>query len=427
MYTIKIYKIFLIFLVFLPFTQALTLNLGFPLKVSELVLFFLLVIFLVKKNTFKSIQSVSLINQILLFFLIWVSFSFVINMFWNYNYSLKEVPNRISPLFDSFLRLVYIYLAAFTFFISQYFFKRDISVLKYWVNGAVFAAFFGWYLFVFSGFNLPYFKLPGMDENPQSINGFIRCGTFKEGNYFGLFLLLSATIAFYLKKTKSGVFLLVSIITTMSTITLISVGVFAVYVLRKALLKKKLLLVGLMSLPLVIMFSFYFLQTDYFENNVYKKLVKPANELSKNNISKVDRVLTSRIALKQGINNLVFGVGPYNYGLHYDKYNDFETYLKNNNSWSLEFFNRKNKRAIPNNVYMEIWAEYGVFGFFIFVTFLVLILVKSYKSGNDLMTGGMIALLISFNAFPSFIMLFVWVFLAIPISINKKASDVKIH
>ena len=136
--------------------------------------------------------------------------------------------------------------------------------------------------------------------------------------------------------------------------------------------------------------------------------MEPSNKMSMRNLSKVDRVLTARIAYKIGVNNPILGVGPYNYGLHYDKYNDFTKYIINNNEWSLNYFKRINKRAIPNNIYFEVWAEYGIVGFCLFVIFLLKILYTAFRNKNDIITGGVIAMLVSFNAFPSFTLLFLW-------------------
>ena len=172
--------------------------------------------------------------------------------------------------------------------------------------------------------------------------------------------------------------------------------------------------------------SLYIVKTPYFQTYVLAKINTPSNVLSKWSFSKVDRTITARIGYFQGINNLFFGVGPFNYGLHYDEYNDSKTFILNNNEWSLSFFSKENKRSIANNVYIEVFAEYGLFGFFIFITFLIKILRLSIKNKNDLITGGIIAILISFNAFPSFIMLFVWVFLAIPAAFeNLKLKENK--
>lgn len=412
---LKLQSVFILFLLFLPFTNALTIRVGFPLKLSELLLLFLILIIIASLISIDKIKPVSKINLLLIVFLIWATISFFVNSIWKYDYELKSVPYRVGPFFDSLMKLVYVYLAILTFFITQKFISRNDKILIYWCYGAILASSYSWYLFISSGLGLPYFKLMGMDEHPQQLMGFVRCGTFKEGNYFGLYLLLSAVISFYLKRNKFGVFFIITIATTLSTMSLVSLIVLIMYLSRKFFLRKKVLLSFLFVLPILLISISKFSKTSFFQDHFYSKLFEPSNKLTSRNFSKVDRVLTGRIAFKQGINNPLLGVGPYNYGLHYDEYNDFKTYFLNNSKWSNFYFQRKNKRAIPNNIYMELWSEYGIVGFLIFVLFLLSILIKAYRIKNDILVGGILALIISFNAFPSFIMLFLWVFLAIPL------------
>lgn len=332
---------------------------------------------------------------------------------------------RVSQNFDSFLRLIYIYIAVLTFFFSKYFLTKKELILKYWLSGALLTSIYAWYLFISSGLDLPYIKLFGMDENPQSLNGFIRCGTFKEGNYLGLFLILSSAIALYLNRKKQAIFFAITILVTFSTTSIISFFLGLVYLGRNFFLKRKTLTVMLVVImPLSLATFFFIKETPYYKRFIYSKLVEPSTKISPRNISKVDRVMMGRIAFKMGVDNPFFGVGPYNYGLHYDKYNDFRTYITNNNSWTIGYFSRKNKRAIANNVYFEVWAEYGILGFTLFVFMLMLTLIKAIKTKNDVITAGIISLLVSLNAFPSFIMLFIWVFLAIPFSIKSRKYEV---
>ena len=415
---VKIVPFYILFLVFLPFTQALTISIGFPLKFSEILLFVLLIFYMFNGKMSKIFWNFLVEYKILIFFLFWATLSFFVNTFWNYNYPLKVIPVRLSPVLDSLLRLCYIVLNICAFFVTCNALINHQNILKYWIIGAVIASIYAWYLFISSGLNLPYIKLFGMDENPLSLHGFIRCGTFKEGNFFGLYLLLSAIISFHIKKTKTGIFLLLTIITTFSTITIISTIVFLVFIFRRIFLKKKLFFIIIFSIPVLIFGTIFLSKTVYVKTNVISKINKPSNKLANGNFSKVDRTLTARIAYFQAVNNPIFGVGPYNYGLHYDEYNDSKKYILDNSEWSLIFFKRQNLRAIPNNVYLEVFAEYGIIGFLIFVIFLAKIFYTSIKNKNDIITGGLIAIFISFNAFPSFIMLFIWVFLAIPVAIN---------
>lgn len=415
-------SVYILFLFFLPFTKALTLDIGFPLKISEVILGILIFVYCIKIHQRDKFNNTSLISIVLVTFLFWTTASFLINSLWKYDYGLKDVPFRMNAFVDSLWRLIYVYLSVIVFFISKKHLKYN-KILKFWVTGAIVAGIYSWYLFIFSGLNMPYIKLFGMDDNPQSLFGFIRCGTFSEGNFFGLYLLLSIVISFHIKRYRAAFFLILTTITTFSTVTIVSLSVFLLFVFRKTLLNKKSFTYAAISFPVIIIASLFFIKTPFFENQIYNKLAQPSYELSSSNVSKVDRVLTARIAFKQGLNNPFFGVGPYNYGLHYDEYNDFETYIKNNNSWSKSFFKRVNRRAIPNNVYLEVWAEYGIIGFFLFTSFLILLLIKTYKSNNQIMIGGTIALLISFNAFPSFIMLFIWAFLAIPTELSNNQKE----
>lgn len=411
---LKTNTLFNYFLFFLPFTQALTINLFFPLKISELLLFLIFFIFIQKKWNHEFIKTMKK-AEVLFLFLIVVSFSFLANSFWVYDYTLKSIPFRIGKIPDSFLRLVYIYINVIAFVISIYFIgKNKISSLNYWINGAILAAIYGWYLFIFSALDLPYFKLFGMDDNPQTLMGIVRTGTFKEGNFFSLFLILSCSIAFYLKKVRTAWFFIITVLTTFSTIGLLSAFLFLLVYFKRRIFKKYNIKIFLLTSPAILVAIIFLLKTDFYEKYVYDKLFTPIENLTPSNLSKVDRYLTGRIAFKEGVNNPFVGVGPNNYPLHYDKYNNIKDIVKNNTEWSLNYFKRENRKAIPNNVYLEVWAEYGIIGFLLFLLFLLNTLFVAIRIKNVAIIGGLVAMYLSLNAFPSFIMIFLWVFFAIP-------------
>src|SRR5690606_31266722 len=134
--------IFSIFLFFLPFTQALTFNIGFALKISEIIILFLLVYWILcNRVSFFAIKIISH-NKILILFLILVFISFLVNLNWNYRYPLKQIPSRISPLADSFLRFVYIFICVGAYFISIKVLSKKPNILNFWVKGAKIAAGF---------------------------------------------------------------------------------------------------------------------------------------------------------------------------------------------------------------------------------------------------------------------------------------------
>ena len=411
-------------MLFLPFTQALTLNLVFPLKLSEVILLFLIFIFLQMKIKRSAINAL-LKLKVLYTFLFLATFSFVINLIWDYPYPPKEVNFRIGMQADSALRLGYIYLNILAFLISIFVLSKKNNIMKYWVYGALAASFYAWYIFFSSAFGIPYIKLMGMSESPQTIMGIVRSGTFKEGNFFGLYLILSSAIAFYLNKNRVAWFLMITIISTFSTISIISATLFLVIYFKKFILRYRNIKIFVLLLPLIITGLFFFFKSDFYTKYVEQKLFTPLSTLTSSNFSKVDRYLTGNIAFKAGIDNPLFGVGPYNYGLHYDYYNNIDDIVEKQSEFSREFFKRRGKRAIPNNVYLEVWAEYGVVGFVLFIAFLINTLYISVKSKKVIITAGLLAMYLSLNAFPSFIMLFIWVYLGIPYALYFSGNEIK--
>lgn len=411
---IKLDFLFKGFLFFLPFTQAMTVDVLFPLKLSEVFLF-LLIVSLILKSIYEGKFSLNFLRKyvILWGFLFFVSISFLINIFWQYHYALKDVPSRISPVFDSLLRFFYVIINLFAFFISIWFLERKPFLLKYWVYGSLLACFYSWYLFLSSALQIPYLKLPGMEQFPQTLYGIVRCGTFKEGNFYGLYLILSAAVCFQIKRYKIGWFLLFSVITTFSTAAILSSGVFVLYYFRRNLLKKSFLKWTIISLPLFAIGIFFLVKSTFYSEYVEQKLFTPLDRVTAQNFSKVDRYITGRIAFHEGTSNPFLGVGPANYGLHYDYYNDYEKVIKNPPKGFSDFIERKGRRAIPNNVYLEVFSEYGIFAFLLFLLFLGKTVIVSSKGQKSAIASGVLALIVSFNAFPSFIMLFIWSYLAI--------------
>src|SRR5205823_7781395 len=99
--------------------------------------------------------------------------------------------------------------------------------------GAFAASCYAWYLMLSSSFHIPYLLLPGMDNPPQRLNlswgNIVRCGTFKEGNYMGLFLFICGILARYDNRNKLGNFFFATIITTFSTVCIFCVVIYFVF------------------------------------------------------------------------------------------------------------------------------------------------------------------------------------------------------
>ncbi len=411
--------LFKFYLFFLPFTYGLTLNVGFPLKISEgLLLFMVFLIFLkgkISSFTFRKFPE-------LIIFLIIVSISFIVNK----NNVVKPdlFDYRISPIGDSLLRLLYIYFNIIAFFVAFEFLRKDLLILKSWINGAIVAAIYGWHLLIFSLIGIDYFLLPGMTEPLQTFHGIVRTGPFQEGNFFALYLLLSGAIAWFLNNKKASLFLFFSILSTFSTIGIFGVFLFFGVYYAKAIFKKRTLVKILYTLPLFLILLVYLLNNPTFKSVLVDKL-QPIKNVNTSNGSAADRYSTSKAAFKMGIDNLFFGVGPYNFGNEYLDYLDFDDFESITQTMK-DYIKYKGLRKIPNNIYLEVFSEYGVFAFFLFLFFLYHIYQFTGFIKERGIKAGFISLLFCFNAFPSFIMLFIWTFLAIPIAIySNKALTTK--
>lgn len=392
-----------LFLFFIPFSYALTFKVGFPLKISEITLV-LLVILVLTNRQLKLEPEVFPVVQTLTLFCLFSFISLIINLFWQYNYQLDTYEARFGYKIDSILKFCYLMLAYFCFIISyKIFLNYKAYALKIYFRGAVISSIYCWYLFLTSLFNFPTFLLPGMDAEPQmillSFGDFIRSGTFKEGNYMGMFLLLSGIMAFYCDKKKLGFFLFLTIIPTVSSMAILNVFLFLfLFYFKKFFTRKNFNKLILFFAIIMIAFSMALGNKD-FKFLVTAKIFGSTKNISNNaEFSKADRLNSSMTALEIGLNNPFLGVGMSNYSLHNKEYNYDNRFYK------------ENFKSIPNNIYLEIVSEQGILGLAIFILFLLQLYKISQKYRAVALQYGLISTFIYFVAFPTYIILFIWVF-----------------
>jgi len=403
------------FFFFMPFTQALTFNLGFPLKLSEMALFLLAPFYLLLKRRINLPRQV--IYTIGLFFFM-VAASELINLFYKYPYSLRIYKTRFGYTGDSLTRFIYFVLALLSFFVAtDMFLTHRRKYINIWLYGAILAAAYTWYMVIFSFLHLPVYLLPGMSYPPQQIDAFhrliIRCGTFLEGNMMGLYLILSAALAFYNKKYKTGIYLLLTVFTTFSTLSIVSVFIFLIVYFHRFIFRREYLVFALPALAFVFLALFLFTKTTFYKSYVYNKLFSDASKATNSQAySKADRVFSIRTAYNMGKGNPVWGVGLSNYSRHFDRYQtrgnlDEELYIS---------FLRKNEKVIPNNIYLELWAETGGIALLLFVLFLGILLYYAGKDPSRALFPALICMMLCFIANPSFIMIYIWAFMGLPVA-----------
>jgi O-antigen ligase len=408
----KLYDNFLVglFFFFLAFNYALTFRLGFPLKISEISLILIILLLLFKKR-FKLVSLNTTSNKILAAFIILVALSTVINLFWSYGYTFKVFESRLSPKLDSILKLGYLTLAALAYLLTINVLNvNKAKYLKLMLIGSVIAAIYGWYLFISSFAGLPYLILPGMQAPLQKFNllgtAVVRNGTFLEGNYMGLYLLLSGIVALYNRNIKIAVFLFISILSTVSTMAISCLGIFlALHFFKKYFTKRnlhKLLLFSIIGIAALVILSF----NPAFRAVVIDKLAGDPDKITYASYSKADRLNTAYTAVKVALANPVLGVGISNYALHYDAYNN------------KPMFHYENYKVIPNNIYVEILAEVGILGLLLFVVFYLMVFKTALRDETGILKNGLIVLAIYYLTFPTFTILFVWVYFGLVASLE---------
>ena len=403
---------------FLPFNYALTINLGFPLKISEIALLLSIAsigITLVLSLRLPVWGMNNVAVRLIILFVFFATLSTIIHLEWNYPYPRKIFESRSSYKLDSLLKLFYLYLNVAAMLVAANAFRANpkrFSRLLFW--GAILAALYTWYLAIASFYNYTPFLLPGMDEDPQKLRlsadfSVIRCGTFKEGNYMGVFLLITGVIAFYFNKHKQGLFFLFSILPTMSTMAILAAGFFLICVLFKRYFRIRYILHLLFILGFMLSVFGLSLLSPTVRFIVVDKIV--AGKKSDASYSKLDRLNSVKVSKEITSENPLLGIGLSNYALHYDHYNTLATSPYTN------------KKPIPNNVFMEMLCETGIIGASLFFMFIVALYKITSKDTSRVLRYGLIALLLCFNAFPTFSVLFIWVFIGLIISLKDEKAN----
>ncbi len=400
---------------FLPFNYAMTIRIGFPLKISEIALILSMISIVIVMVMTLKIQGFSIKNKetisILLFIFV-ATLSCLANLKWHYSYPPKVFEARSGYQLDSLLKLFYLYLnLAMMLLATNAFRSNRARYSKLLFQGATIAAIYTWYLAISSFYGYTPYLLPGMDAEPQKLslsNDFsvIRCGTFKEGNYMGVFLLIAGVIAFYFKKYKKGLFFLFSIIPTFSTIAILSSLFFLVCVIFKRYFRMRYLL----HLLLILLILFSTVGISLLSPTLRFILVDKfiGSDGTNASYSKTDRLNSVKVSKDITYDNPILGVGLSNYGLHYDHYN------------TLSMSQYENEKPIPNNVYMETLCETGFLGASLFLLFIMAVYKKTKADPSGVLRYGFIALLLCFNTFPTFSILFIWVFIGLILSLNNE-------
>lgn len=388
----------------LPFTYALTLDVGFPLKLYELAMALAALAAFADLRVRGAPGSRRLVAPLALSLLAAAAvLAYRLRRPLD-TLDLFATPLRFGAAGDGATKLVYFGFAIFAFLaFSHAAVRHERLYTRLWVAAAIVSAAYTWVLFVSSLIEVPPPLLPGI-EKPQVIalgdNEFIRSGTFEEGNFLGLYLVCSTAVAWYARRPAAALFLSATVFITFSTANVIGLALFwlgtgwSFAFSRQGGVRRGVAIAAIAGSATLI--AALLVMTGYAMEFVVEKLT--TDEFS----SKFDRLDTAIAGLRMFVDHPLVGVGIGQYNYHYQSY------------YVVDVFARlRDYQSIANNVYVELLAETGLLGFGCALLFQRRLLRAARGAQLAPLRWGAAAILLVFNAFPSYVLLFLWAFWAL--------------
>lgn len=387
-------------LVFVPFQQGLTIDVGFPLKISEpLAIVGILLAIIGHPTRLFAGRGAWIVGALLGVTLI--------SSIWN------GIVTDLAFINDAYPRGLIFDLAQYTAYaILALVFALALSAM---LKPADVLSAFGWAVrlvviycliqlvawFVFSspleiiGGNVQLGSQYGM-KMPRN-------GPLREGNYLGLFAVVSVFLLVRARDAIGVACAVALIIYSQSTGALVGlcVGIVAGIILRPTWRKAILLAVC------VVMASGVVALVPALRRVAVGQLTKlgliPNTLGDSYAYSLRSRSVNAETGFRMIGENPVLGVGQGRYAYHYESYLD-RTGLPTN-------FGATYVRPIANNVYAQIAAETGVVALILFIALLVALLIRLRRSSSALV-GAASAICVGAIAFPAWTNLMLWAAIA---------------
>jgi O-antigen ligase len=400
----------------LPFALGLTIDLRFPLKIYEVALG------LAALSCLADLRVPSLPAArraaVPLVGLLGFALAVLLVHAWAPPRGLEwsEFESRFGPLGDGITKILYITLALFGFLLVAWQSSRDEdAVVQAWLLGACVASAYAWYLVVSALIGVEPFLLPGITE-PQRITFgelvLMRAGPFAEGNYFGLYLVLSTAVALYAGRRTLALVLSATALTTFSTINILGLVILWTLVLARPADRggtiSRRVLYGAGALLLLAAVAAALISTGYLQSVVVGKLT--GQDVG----SRLERLNQALTGLQMFRAHPIAGVGLSQYGYYYDRYQFVSVYLP---------IDPVLAKHIANNVYVELLAELGLVGLLLFVAFLIQIWRHTKAPRLRPLRYGFVSMLLALNAFPTVSVMFLWAFFGFVVGVSSRHGD----
>lgn len=249
-----------------------------------------------------------------------------------------------------------------------------------------------------------------------------RAGTFNEGNLAGLYYLLSIFVALEYRRmvysnSYANSFLVLAVLGMVLSRSTVGIILLAILLCIQYILSARTRRSGVGRLLMVfvllpsIAIGLTMIGADF---GIREKLFE--EDVTALSFSRIDRLESISVAMHLFSEAPIFGQGIQTYGF-------LSNYLL---TGTLQAFYDESFRRITNNIYAELGAELGLVGLFLFFGFVVSmsqIAARHTGEGRLQWLLGLTAVLLYWNAFPTYSVVFIWVFFGL---ILKSAHSKKI-
>jgi O-antigen ligase len=395
----------------LPLTYAMTVRLGFPLKIYELALIALAVIS-AAAGRFRVVPGVWRYVAPLAAFLALGCVVLAVRLAVPLDtFTTTGFTARVGPTGDAVLKIAYWCFAIFAMVVvATLMYESPERTVRLWLRGANCAAVYGWILTLSSALQLPAPLLPGM-ERPQVIDiaglQIFRGGTFEEGNYFALYLLTSLAIALWQRWRRTAWLLSATVFITFSTANVAGLALLlAIHMLGQRAGTRDIrtwvrtagALAGGVLLITAILFA-----TGYLETFFIAKLTGAQFG------SKLDRLDTTVAGLRMAADHPFTGVGLSHYGYNYRPYQLTDL-----------FDATRPVKPIANNPWVELLAETGLIGVTLFFVFAARVWATVRTPALAPLRAGLASIALGLLTFPSITMTFLWAYCGVLIGLDAR-------
>lgn len=391
-------------IVFLPFQQALTLDLGFPLKITEILAIAGIAASLVAYRHRRRIT-------VPVWLIVALGGVVILSSCWNLlTGSVVDASAEMYPRGVTFDLLLYTGYAGFAlaFCITIALFMDAKQVLKALAWAVRLAALYVVLQLVLWSFGATLLEVVNGNIQLGSLYGLRlpRNGPFLEGNYLGFFAIAGF---FATLKTRDWVGVgLASLLFFYSQSTSAFVAAcgaaVAIVVLRPT--RRKALIAGI-ALVVVVATAAIVPPVTRFVTAQLTKLGVIENNLGEAfGYSLRGRSANAETGFAMAWGHPIFGVGQGRYAAHYWDYLD-RSGLPDN-------FGKNVVRPIANNVYAQIAAETGFIALLIFAGLLGYLILRARKEG-DATLGLIVATAVGLIAFPAWTGLPIWTVIGVVI------------